>query len=181
MPRATRTPPERWIEECLRTVASTGEAGVSVERLAATLGVTKGSFYHHFADRSDLLQRSLEHWQRLATDVVIEELEQVDDPAERLRAVLAVAFGDDEWGTIDVMLAVSADPTVLAVASAVAERRIAFMADAYRQLGVPDPDAERRAAIAYSTYLGHFHVAAARPDLTADADYFDLLVATLLP
>ena len=44
-----------WVEAALAALAEGGAAAVKVERLAAKLKVTKGSFYWHFRDRDELL------------------------------------------------------------------------------------------------------------------------------
>ena len=51
-----------WIEAATDVLAKEGVAGLRVEVLAKTCGVTKGSFYWHFKDRQDLLTAVLEHW-----------------------------------------------------------------------------------------------------------------------
>ena len=47
-----RTPRGRWVEEGLRALAAGGPDAVRIEPLAQALGVTKGGFYWHFADRA---------------------------------------------------------------------------------------------------------------------------------
>ena len=42
-----------------------------VEALAARLGVSKGGFYWHFADRRALLDEMLDTWEKAGTDDVI--------------------------------------------------------------------------------------------------------------
>ena len=39
-----------WIEAALEALGDKGVSNVKVEALASTLGVTKGSFYHHFSN-----------------------------------------------------------------------------------------------------------------------------------
>lgn len=39
---------ERWLDEGLEVLATEGAPGLRIDRLAARLGVTKGSFHHHF-------------------------------------------------------------------------------------------------------------------------------------
>ena len=50
-PRLTR---QGWIDAAIRQLVEAGIGAVSVEQLATRLGVTRGSFYHHFADREEL-------------------------------------------------------------------------------------------------------------------------------
>ena len=49
-----RIGPGDWVRGAFRVLLREGIAGVRIEPLAVTLGVTKGSFYWHFADRGAL-------------------------------------------------------------------------------------------------------------------------------
>ncbi len=71
MAAITRTPRSRWIEEGLLALAAGGPDAVRVEALAQALGVTKGGFYGHFADRNALLEEMLDSWERMSTDEVL--------------------------------------------------------------------------------------------------------------
>lgn len=62
-----------------------------VERLAATLHVTKGSFYWHFKDRRSLLEALLETWRTRATNAIIDEVEaKGGDAVAKLRALSTI-------------------------------------------------------------------------------------------
>src|ERR1035438_1564224 len=76
MAAITRTPRSRWIEEGLRALAAGGPDAVRVEALAQALGVTKGGFYGHFANRNALLDEMLDTWERMSTDEVLERVER---------------------------------------------------------------------------------------------------------
>lgn len=52
-----------WIEAAFRTLTESGVSSIRVETLARRLGVTKGSFYWHFKDRTELLEAVLDKWQ----------------------------------------------------------------------------------------------------------------------
>ena len=51
-----------WVEAARLALIEGGVGKVKVEPLAGVLGVTTGSFYHHFQRRQDLLDAVLEHW-----------------------------------------------------------------------------------------------------------------------
>ena len=76
-----------WITAAMEAIVEGGIGGVAVEPLAVGLGATKGSFYHHFPNRDALIVAALEDWERSQTEAVIERLELIPDPAERLRAL----------------------------------------------------------------------------------------------
>jgi AcrR family transcriptional regulator len=54
---------EDWLRTARLALLRGGVEAVRVEKLARSLGVTKGSFYWHFKDRSELLQLLLREWE----------------------------------------------------------------------------------------------------------------------
>ena len=107
---------EDWIAAALQALADGGPAAVAVERLAARLQTTKGSFYWHFRDRAELVTEALATWERRATDALIEQMEQIADPVERLRRLMVAATELEEEEHPDVRLLPSASDPVAVVA-----------------------------------------------------------------
>jgi AcrR family transcriptional regulator len=56
-----------WLDEGLEVLAANGLPGLRVETLARRLGVTKGSFYHHFVDLGDYRRALLGHYEQTCT------------------------------------------------------------------------------------------------------------------
>lgn len=91
MSAPTRVPRSTWIEQGLRALAAGGPDAVRIEPLAQALGVTRGGFYWHFADRRALLDEMLDTWERATTEEVIERLDrQGGDPGAKLRRLFAL-------------------------------------------------------------------------------------------
>lgn len=174
-----------WCYGALAQIAIGGTDSISVEGLARDLGVTKGSFYWHFADRAALISAALGYWADAATNRIIDDLAQISDPRARLRSLFRAAATDDR-SRLDVMLATSTgDPAVAAVVEGVTEMRLAFLVDAFRELGMSKPLADRQSLIAYAAYIGHVQLA---HTLGSDAArrrmgpaYLDQLLAMLVP
>src|SRR5438874_1222414 len=146
-----------WIRAAMEAIVEGGVAAVAVEPLAARLGATKGSFYHHFENRDALIAAVLEDWERSQTEVVIERLGLLPDPGERLRAVMASALADRAGGVRDAaLLGAATHPLVKPVVERVTTRRLAYITDTYVQLGFPKAQARRRALLLYSSYVGLF-------------------------
>jgi AcrR family transcriptional regulator len=174
-----------WITAAMEAVVEGGVAGVAIEPLAARLGATKGSFYHHFANRDALIVAALDDWERSKTEAVIERLELLADPAERLRAVLAAAFADRAGGVRDAALVAAAThPLVKPVVKRVTDRRVKYFTDMYVRLGFAPPRARRRAVMLYQSYIGLFdRVRLGLADLS-DAEvraYAHEVLSTLVP
>ena len=148
-----------WTEGALQLLAERGVDGLRVERLAPLLGVTKGSFYWHFADRAELLDAVLVEWERVATDDVIDAVERAcDEPAERLRALTRLVFRTGAsleravraWGTHD--------ERAVRVVSRVDARRYRYVHDQFEAHGLAPHLASVRARILYTALIGEQHV-----------------------
>ena len=155
--RGRRLSASDWIRVATEALVEGGVAAVAVEPLALRLGATKGSFYHHFENREALIQAALEEWERSQTEAVIQRLQLIADPAERLRAVLTAAFGDRPGGVRDAaLLSAATDAMVRPVVARVTRRRTNYFAEAFMQLGMTRAQARRRALLLYTAYLGLF-------------------------
>lgn len=58
-----KIPAEQWVAAARAVLVEDGIDAVKVHRLADRLGVSRGGFYHHFADHADLLDRLLADWE----------------------------------------------------------------------------------------------------------------------
>lgn len=133
-----------------------GLAAVSVEPLAARLGVTKGSFYSHFRSRDELIDAALESYERSRSDT-IKRFAEIEDPAERLRQMLLAAVTFSQSGRTSVhmsLLGELGDERVRAAVARVTESRLCLLTRSYRELGFPPQRASDRARLAYATYRG---------------------------
>jgi AcrR family transcriptional regulator len=75
-----------WLRAARLALLRGGIGAVRVEKLARSLGVTKGSFYWHFRDRADLLDSLLREWE----NEVAEILPQLGGGAARRRLLALV-------------------------------------------------------------------------------------------
>jgi AcrR family transcriptional regulator len=156
-----------WIDAAYSAIAEDGVGSVAVEPLARRLGVTRGSFYWHFKDRRALVEATLGRWERESTETVISTTRSLSDPLERFVRLAEEAFDeapwDDDAAGFDVSrrrafeLAVSDasdDPVVRPFLRRVTERRIGYVEECYRALGLPPVEAGHRALMAYAAYAG---------------------------
>lgn len=145
-----------WLEAATSAMAHGGVRGIRVERLARALRASKGSFYWHFRDRAELIRATLDRWEQLETDRVIEVVESTSDPRERLRRLLAIAHRQDaQRPDPSVALTGDHDDLVRVVLERVTARRIGFVAAQLVALSIAPEEAARRATLAYTSYLGY--------------------------
>jgi AcrR family transcriptional regulator len=185
----TRLDRQVWVQTALDAIAEGGLAAVAVVPLAKQLGVTKGSFYWHFANREALVGAALAEWEQSHTAAVIAEIEATsDDPLQQLRLLFRRVTELAARDRIEVALLANADhPTVQPVLDRVTRRRINFTAGLFQRFGLSRAQAKRRALLAYSAYLGHAQLLHATPQLLPRAQaakraYLnDVLVALTSP
>jgi AcrR family transcriptional regulator len=144
----------RWIDAALAAIESGGPDAVAVGPLARGLGVTKGSFYWHFADRRELLRAALETWLRRHTIETEERFGAITDARRRLRLLFSYAMVELRPTVIVQLLAHVDDPDIAAAVNEATRRRIDFIAAAYRELGLTPARARDQALLAYSSFLG---------------------------
>jgi AcrR family transcriptional regulator len=149
-----------WEQAALDTLAESGLAAVAVEALARRLGVTKGSFYWHFATREALLQAALERWERSDEDEVLAPIEAVADPRERVRELIRqVSHKRPSHAVLAALIKALDQPLIRPVVERVSQRRIEFVTEAFRQAGFDAATAANRARLAYSAYVGFVQLA----------------------
>ena len=162
-----------WAAAALEAIAKDGVSAVAVEPLARKLGVTKGSFYWHFANREALLEAALLLWERQETEDVLSRIGNEPDPVLRIQRVFHKVDASTRTSRQYMALAAAAgnDPLIRGVVSRVTRERLDFMTDCYKALGMQDDEALRWASSAYSVYLGVLQLRWDLPDaLPADAD-----------
>jgi len=179
---------DAWATAALDAIAEIGIEGVAVEPLARRLGVTKGSFYWHFANREALLERALRLWETRQTDEILERVGQVDDPRLRIERLIGEINASKRASRIyQALSSASHDPTIAACVRRVSERRMRFMLECYQALGLSANDARRWARMAYSVYLGTLQIRRDLPDEWPYADdpefaeYVQFLMKRLIP
>ena len=59
-----------WLRAARLALLRGGIGAVRVEKLARSLGVTKGSFYWHFRDREHLLESLLREWENEVAEIL---------------------------------------------------------------------------------------------------------------
>lgn len=153
---APRLEAQNWVDAGLRELAEQGVDGVRVERLAKSLGVTKGSFYWHFRDRDALLSAMLSSWRRRATLDVIERIDRSEEtPLDRFRALMRLQFRGRrarEGAAVELSMRLWArrDKAARAAMAEVDELRLRYIAGLIQACGAPAGEAEARAILAYS-------------------------------
>jgi AcrR family transcriptional regulator len=161
MAARTRTPRRKWIDEGLRALAAGGPDAVRIEPLARALGVSRGGFYWHFADRGGLLEEMLDTWERATTDEVVEQLEREGgDASAKLRRLLALTSSRVLMIDLAVRDWARRDPAVAARLHRIDDRRMAGLRGLFGSLCTNQGDVEARSMLFFSLLIGNHSIAA---------------------
>ncbi len=151
----------QWLGAGLEALRRQGVAAVRVERLAADLGITKGSFYWHFRDRGELLQDLLGHWEAETTEAEFERVRAVRGLEARL-LTLAEDVLERGLGRYDPAIRAWArtERKVATVVAQVDRRRVRALAGLFEDGGFAPAEARTRARLYYTFLLGEPQVRA---------------------
>ena len=146
----------QWLRAGLDALRKGGVAAVRVERLADTLGVTKGSFYHHFRDRRALLDALVEYWSREMTDAEFERIASLRGGLEARLLALAQDVLEKGMGRYDPPLRAwgRSDRKVAAAVAQVDRRRVRALQGFFEEAGFGAAAARTRARLFYTFLLG---------------------------
>ena len=184
--RTARLNAADWAQGALDLLGEQGLAAVAVEPLARRLGVTKGSFYWHFRSREALLCAALERWESVEQETVFGKLEAIPDPRERLRSLFQLVAHEAKTHIIYSELLKALDhPLVQPVMERVSKRRFDYLSASFRQAGLGRIEAQHRARLAYSAYIGFLQLSLQlkQPRLHHDEyeAYVEHVMRTLIP
>jgi AcrR family transcriptional regulator len=169
--------PTDWVRAALAAAAEGGLPNISVERLARTLGATKGSFYWHFKDRPALVAATLDAWAG-QTEAIIARVEESDAPRVRMDRLFATVFEDGSGARVELaLLAAADDPVVAAAIDRVMARRLGFLERLFGELD--KDDAADRALLAYTCFLGLLQLRRAVPGAVPSGDRLHAFVEHL--
>jgi AcrR family transcriptional regulator len=152
----------QWLNAGLEALRKGGVGAVRVERLAADVGVTKGSFYHHFRDRGALLEEVLEYWAREMTDAEFERIQTLPGGLAPRLVALAEDVLEKGMGRYDPAVRAWAreDRKVAAAVAQVDRRRVKALAAFFEEGGFAAAEARVRARTFYTFLLGEPQVRA---------------------
>src|SRR5437868_3478794 len=141
-----------WIKQGLTALAKSGFTALKADPLAKAMGVSRGSFYWHFADLGAFHAAVLKRWREIAAEQIIADVEAGSD--EPLKALLRRTFGARleleravrNWAAFDL--------ATQAAVRAIDRRRLDYIESLLERRGLDAATAEARAQILYWTFLG---------------------------
>ena len=146
--KKSRLTREAWLQKALDVLAEDPEH-LRIDELAERLGVSKGSFYWHFDNRSDFIHAMAEFWRDVYTAAIADQVSEYGGSAEeRLRAIMRQIL-DNKVAQYD--LAVRAwsrhEPSIRPVIREVDEIRTKTVRGFFLEMGFDEEEANMRSRL----------------------------------
>jgi AcrR family transcriptional regulator len=156
--KATRRDGAAWIDAAFDALAGGGIDAVRVEPLAKALGITKGSFYWHFADRRALLDATLDAWMQGRVAAIRQQAAARGAPAAVLRELADLYTRNANARGLAIELAIRAlarsDDGAAKAVRGVDRERLQHVGELFAALGWARGAAQARAVLFYSYLFG---------------------------
>jgi AcrR family transcriptional regulator len=155
----TRTPRSDWIRQGLRALAEGGPDAVRIEPLAKELGVSRGGFYWHFADRSALLAAMLDAWEQATTEEAAERLDSTggDTPA-KLRRLFTLTSPSVVKTDLAIRDRARRDHAVAGRLRRIDNRRMGYLRALFAGLPTDPAEIEARSLLTFSLLIGNHNI-----------------------
>jgi AcrR family transcriptional regulator len=144
---------EDWTRQGLKVLARHGFTALKADPLAKAMGVSRGSFYWHFADLGAFHAAVLTRWREIAAEQIIADVEA--GGGDPLRVLLRRSLG----ARLDLERAVrnwaAFDKAAEAAVRAIDRRRLDYIETLLAARRLPPAVAQTRAQILYWSFLGY--------------------------
>jgi AcrR family transcriptional regulator len=141
-----------WLQAGLAAVADDGPDGLRIDRLCRRLGVSKGSFHHHFAGAGDFKRALLDAYETLVVEALNDAIKQTEavTPQQSLAGLTAAITSTQSFYRPELEVSMRAwafsDSQVRAVQERVDRRRLESLEGIWSRI-LDDPAAVHTAAL----------------------------------
>ncbi|PVZ05879.1 TetR/AcrR family transcriptional regulator [Actinomycetospora cinnamomea] len=150
----TVTNREGFFAAAMALLARDGRAGLRLATLCRDVGVTSGSFYHHFGGWDGFVDALLAHWEAVDTHRLAELAAREPDPEGRLDVLKHLALTFPHEAETAIRAWAHGDERVAAVQARVDEHRHRVVAEALVAADVEPERADRLADLALAVLIG---------------------------
>lgn len=148
---------DQFLKQGLQVLAESGSGDLSITSLCRDLGVTKGSFYHHFRSLADYTDALLTYWEEECNYRPIELSRKAPNEFDRVEALSDWAASLPHESEAALRAWGSSNVQVAAVQARVDTARESRIHELVRSLGVEDARARVLAQMGVTLLIGFQH------------------------
>ena len=174
MARVTR---EDWLNEAKQILIESGFAKLTLENLLNRLGVTHGSFYHHFKNRQELTEALLKQWRKEMTQDVVAAAANIADVDQRAKTLIKIgqSFTDQTQLEIAFRSQARIDPMVCEYVQEVDELRIQNCTQLANAIFGDSPKAKIFGKLAHALFVGSQQMIPPFTEAESETMYLELI------
>lgn len=143
-----------YFEAALSIIGEGDVDGLTLDALCQRLGVTKGSFYHHFSSRRDFIEQLVNHWRVAHGLDIVRAARAIDDPVDRLRSFRDLSLQLPHSAERTLRVSGGRDPLFAEAVAAVDEARRSIVSDTLEELGIDSATAHELAYASVAMLVG---------------------------
>jgi AcrR family transcriptional regulator len=143
-----------YFAAALELLATDGHAGLTAAGLCERMGVTRGSFYHHFASFEEFADRLLANWEEQYTTDPLELVQSLGSHESQLEEQLLLAQALPHEAEHAIRLWGADNDRVADVQRRVDRHRRSTLAHYLQSIGLPPEHAEVYADLAVASLIG---------------------------
>ncbi len=154
MKKIMKSSRDQWLNFALEVLVNHGPEQLKIVPLCELKGVTKGSFYHHFKNRSVFIESLMSHWYHTTTLAFIEQANTHSSAIERLQKLDQVIAGNNIDAEKHIRAWSLKEAVIEPHLEKIDQQRREYLAQCYVELGLSPLQANDVALIAYANFLG---------------------------
>ncbi len=143
-----------WLLEGFKILSEQGVQALTIDLLCQRLGLTKGSFYHHFKGFNGYKTDLLAYFEQEGTHNIIQLTEQAQTPSEKLSRLLEVTASYPPNVEISIRGWASQDADVGQVQARVDAQRVGYLNTLFLEMGESSDRAHHLAQMLYTIFIG---------------------------
>jgi AcrR family transcriptional regulator len=163
-----------WLDQGLKALTANGAGALKADPLAKALGVSRGSFYWHFADVAAFRTAILAYWREVSTEPVIADLNAAAQYENPLLLLLRRTFSRRQTLEKAVRSWATFDTEARKAVQAVDRRRMDYIEGLLKASGLAEDVAQARTQILYWAFVGYALSDKPLPRAKQDAVYDEL-------
>lgn len=148
-----------WLLAALEVFVAEGIDAVRITRLANDLGVTRGSFYWHFADRDDLIDALVAYWRGKNTQAIVNAMKNAVSVSDGIFELFETCLDADLFDPrLDLAIREWArrSDVIRAAVDEADTTRVQSITDFFARFDYPMPQAFIRARVVYFAQIGFY-------------------------
>lgn len=137
---------EEWLAHALDALEKEGGGALTIDKLSRRLGVSRGSFYWHFKDRTDFIRQLVDHWSMISLSSVDSEVDLPELDAKQRLLLLMEAIVNRRLACYDNVIRAwaSRDPYAEKMVKKIDDYRLNHVRSLFAEIGFKGDELKMR-------------------------------------